>query len=319
MLGNFSKEFEFLNEFLKNSGKSVSDFLDKETVSVIISGTEIVGSNMLEGVSVFRVETDTDDTLHYRLQIDDGVVLERPVHICTGDMRTEGIQNIITEILVGNNSEVSFLSHCSFPKGDGFKHIANMNINIGDNSIVEYLDEHMHSANGNTNVVSNTSTVIGRESEFTNTFSLSKTRSGNLEVFMDVEVGDESTANMLSKIKASETDKVKIHEILKLKGEKSTGMAKSDIVALDNSTVEVLNEAYGIGRYSTGHVDCDEITKGDGVIVSTVPILKIFTDTAELTHEASIGRINKKQLENLLAKGLDEEEATDFIVRGILK
>ncbi len=317
--GNFSREFEYLTEFLKNSDKNVSDFLDKKTVSVIISGNEIIGSNSLDGVSISKIESSEEDVLHYRLEITDGVVLERPVHICTGDMRSTGVQKITTEIIVGDDSKVSFLSHCSFPKGDGFKHVANMMIKIGENSMVEYLDEHMHSMSGGTSVISDTKASVGKNSQFANTFSLSKTRSGDLEVNMDVEVLEFATANMLSKIKASQNDRVKIHEVLKLKGKNSTGMAKSDIVALDDSNVEVYNEAYGIGENSTGHVDCDEITKGNGVIVSTVPILKIFTDSAELTHEASIGRINKKQLENLLAKGLDEEEATDFIVKGILK
>jgi len=50
-----------------------------------------------------------------------------------------------------------------------------------------------------------------------------------------------------------------------------------------------------------------------------VPIIKVTNDKAELTHEASIGRVNKKELETLMARGLDEDEATDMIVRGMLK
>ena len=63
---------------------------------------------------------------------------------------------------------------------------------------------------------------------------------------------------------------------------------------------------------------CEEITKGEEVEVSTTPILKVRNDRSELTHEASIGRVNQKQLETLMAKGLTEEEATDFIIRGLI-
>jgi len=46
--------------------------------------------------------------------------------------------------------------------------------------------------------------------------------------------------------------------------------------------------------------------------------LKITNDLAELTHEASIGRVSEKQLETLMAKGLTEEEATELIIKGLL-
>ena len=38
-----------------------------------------------------------------------------------------------------------------------------------------------------------------------------------------------------------------------------------------------------------------------------------------ITHEAAIGSIDKKQVETLMARGLDESEAVDVIVRGILR
>jgi hypothetical protein len=40
---------------------------------------------------------------------------------------------------------------------------------------------------------------------------------------------------------------------------------------------------------------------------------------AKVTHEAAIGSIDKKQMQTLMARGLDEEEAVKIIVRGILR
>jgi Fe-S cluster assembly scaffold protein SufB len=42
-------------------------------------------------------------------------------------------------------------------------------------------------------------------------------------------------------------------------------------------------------------------------------------ESAKLTHEASIGKIDKKQLETLMAKGLTEDEATEVVVQGMLR
>jgi len=49
-----------------------------------------------------------------------------------------------------------------------------------------------------------------------------------------------------------------------------------------------------------------------------VPIVVVRDDRARVTHEAAIGSVNSKELETLMARGLDEEEAVDIIVRGLL-
>jgi Fe-S cluster assembly scaffold protein SufB len=42
-------------------------------------------------------------------------------------------------------------------------------------------------------------------------------------------------------------------------------------------------------------------------------------DRAQVTHEAAIGTVNHKELETLMARGLDEDDAVDLIVRGMLR
>jgi Fe-S cluster assembly scaffold protein SufB len=42
-------------------------------------------------------------------------------------------------------------------------------------------------------------------------------------------------------------------------------------------------------------------------------------DQAQVTHEAAIGTVNRKELESLLARGLDEDEAVDLIIRGMIR
>jgi len=39
---------------------------------------------------------------------------------------------------------------------------------------------------------------------------------------------------------------------------------------------------------------------------------------AKVTHEAAIGSIDKKQMQTLMARGLDKEEAVRVIVKGML-
>jgi Fe-S cluster assembly ATPase SufC len=49
-----------------------------------------------------------------------------------------------------------------------------------------------------------------------------------------------------------------------------------------------------------------------------IPQVIVGKDQAQITHGAAIGRVNKKELETLMARGLDEDAAVDVIVRGML-
>jgi len=49
------------------------------------------------------------------------------------------------------------------------------------------------------------------------------------------------------------------------------------------------------------------------------PRVVVCNDQAQVTHEAAIGTVNRKELETLLARGLDENEAVDLIIRGMIR
>ena len=69
---------------------------------------------------------------------------------------------------------------------------------------------------------------------------------------------------------------------------------------------------------SFGHIECDAIIMDNGVN-ETVPALRALHPDAQLTHEASIGKIANDQLIKLMSLGLTYDEAVDRIIRGFLK
>ena len=66
-----------------------------------------------------------------------------------------------------------------------------------------------------------------------------------------------------------------------------------------------------------GHLECKGLILGEGVI-HAIPELKADVEGVELSHEAAVGKIAQEEIEYLMARGLDEEEATSTIVRGFL-
>ncbi len=47
--------------------------------------------------------------------------------------------------------------------------------------------------------------------------------------------------------------------------------------------------------------------------------MEVSNDEARVTHEASVGKINQKELETLMTRGLDDEEATDLIIEAMMR
>lgn len=66
-----------------------------------------------------------------------------------------------------------------------------------------------------------------------------------------------------------------------------------------------------------GHIECRGLILKDGIIHAVPEIEGLVTGT-ELSHEAAVGKIARDEIEYLMARGLDEEEATATIIRGFL-
>jgi Fe-S cluster assembly scaffold protein SufB len=66
-----------------------------------------------------------------------------------------------------------------------------------------------------------------------------------------------------------------------------------------------------------GHLECKGLILKDGVIYA-IPEIEGSVVGTELSHEAAVGKLAKDEIEYLMARGLDEDEATATIIRGFL-
>ncbi len=312
----YEKEFEELvNIYEKNTNDK--SLRNPSIATIIINENRVVGLNSIEGMHISS-KVRGDGVVIINVEIDNNTKIPMPVHLCTGFLKKTGEQLLRFNYHIGNNVVVRFKSHCILTNVEKLHHHMISEMYIGKNSRVVYTDEHFHNENGGIFVETITNVKIDSNSYFESRFFETKTRVGRINVILDIELLHNAKAELESKIYGKEDDIIDIKEVLKLNGEHSSGIAKSTVVATDSTVAHVINEAYGNGAYSRGHIECNEVVKGPYVSVSTVPVLKVQNEKAELTHEASVGRISHDQLETLMAKGLTEEEATQLIVNGLL-
>jgi hypothetical protein len=140
-----------------------------------------------------------------------------------------------------------------------------------------------------------------------------------LDYDFEVFCQEKAVAELVVKAYGKGFDDIKVCEKIHLDGAGARGLAKSRLVLGDNARAEVKGETYGNAPYARGHVDCIELVNGTEVVAIAIPIVSVTDGRAKVTHEAAIGSIDKKQVETLMARGLDESEAVDVIVKGILK
>ncbi|MBW2591834.1 MAG: SufD family Fe-S cluster assembly protein [Deltaproteobacteria bacterium] len=65
------------------------------------------------------------------------------------------------------------------------------------------------------------------------------------------------------------------------------------------------------------HLECKGLILQDG-LMHAIPELRGYVPGVEMSHEAAVGKIDQREIEYLMARGLDEEEAVSTIVRGFL-
>ncbi|MCJ7615528.1 MAG: SufD family Fe-S cluster assembly protein [Desulfobacterales bacterium] len=65
------------------------------------------------------------------------------------------------------------------------------------------------------------------------------------------------------------------------------------------------------------HLECKGLIINDG-LMHAIPELQGYVPNVEMSHEAAVGKIDQREIEYLMARGLDEDEAVSTIVRGFL-
>lgn len=76
----------------------------------------------------------------------------------------------------------------------------------------------------------------------------------------------------------------------------------------------LVGEAEGV----KAHLECRGLILAERGFIHAIPELEARRAGAELSHEAAVGKIAPEEIEYLMARGLNEEEATATIVRGFL-
>lgn len=288
---------------------------DPSVARLVINKDKVVASNLVEGIEVFPEEIK--DGVKVKLIVKEGAILKKPVHLCFGVTSEIAIQNIIINADIKKNASVSLVAHCIFPVAKDVLHKMDAKIHVGENAHYSYFERHIHSAGGGVKVIPKTRVILEKGARFKTEFELIKGRVGFIDIDIETICAADSIMEMTARINGTDEDVIIIKETGFLEGENSKGVLTSRVALRNNAKAEIFNKLIATGAYCRGHVDCKEIVQ-DNASASATPIVEVKNSTAHVTHEASIGSVDSKQLETLLSRGLAEDAAVELIIQGLL-
>jgi len=308
-------DYEMMVDAYKDAGGD-DVFSDSDVAHIVLERDKVLGTNSVEGLEV-DVKKQKAGMVAVKVTILENYKISNPVHMCFGVLPEKGKQVIDMEVEVEKNASVEIMADCVFPNATEVVHEMEADIIVHEGGSYLYEENHFHGDDGGVKVLAKSNIELKKESEFKTIFNLRKGRIGEIEFDYESVVEDNAVLEMIARMQGYADDKIKIREAGDLVGKGSRGYLETKIALQDQAEAEVLNELTALADGAKGHVDCTEIIK-DEAIARAVPIVDVRDPGAKVTHEAAIGSVDSTQLQTLMARGLDEEDATDVIVQGML-
>lgn len=130
--------------------------------------------------------------------------------------------------------------------------------------------------------------------------------------------GEGSSANFMSVILAEKGSVVNTGSKVFLNGKNSSAELKHRGVSTGG---QIIQGGLMIGNAACrAHVDCSGmlLSSDPEAYIESIPGVRANSHEAQLSHEASIGKIAQDQVEYLMSRGFAEHEAISMIIRGFL-
>ena len=286
-----------------------------DVAHIEIHANEVLGLHLVPGLEMEAEERE--DGIRAVMTVEKNRKIDQPVQICFGLLDKYGKQKIDMKIRLEDGARVAVLASCTFPNAVDVLHTMDADIDLGKGAEYTYLERHVHGDEGGVKVVPRAKVRLAEGARFQTDFELIKGRVGRIDIDYEAECGKDSVLDMTARISGRDDDRIAINETAHLDGENAHGVLRTNIAVSDTARANIKNTLIASAPGARGHVDCKEIVQGNAV-ANAVPVVEVHHPKAHVTHEASIGSVDNKQLETLMSRGLDEDEATEMIIEGLL-
>lgn len=230
-------------------------------------------------------------------------------------MKSAEVQTVHNIIIAEEGAELHLITGCTSSIGrEKGTHFGITEIYVGKDALIS--NTMIHTWGENINVYPRSAARVGENGTFLSNY-VSLKPVGNVQMYPVADlVGKNSIARFNSVVLAPKGSHLDLGQRALLNGEGSSAELVSRMIT-SGGTVIARSHVAGVSENTKGHIECKGLILEDGVIHS-IPEVEGRLKNTELTHEAAVGKIARDEIEYLMARGLDEEEATATIIRGFL-
>lgn len=244
-----------------------------------------------------------------------GVKVEYPVQSCLF-IKGAGVgQNVHNLVVVEEGAELHIISGCAAAEGAAeAAHLGFSEFYVARGGRLTFT--MIHNWDEGVVVRPRSAGVVAEDGSFVNNYILLR-KVKDLTMYPTIALdGANAVARFNSVVVAPAGSHVDAGNRLLLNAPNTRG----EIIARTLTTGGTIINRGFIGGHAVpakGHLECKGLILAGGRI-HAIPELDADVDGVELSHEAAVGRIAREEIEYLMARGLDEDEATSTIVRGFL-
>ncbi|MBF0242480.1 MAG: SufD family Fe-S cluster assembly protein [Desulfamplus sp.] len=332
--GSDAKEFIRVGIDTDNSSRSAT-FIQKDSsiihCSKSLDGVEITGiAKALEQYSWLNdylwklIPHDKDEITRalnvkpdqggYFIGIKKGVKAQKPLQTCLHIAKEKFSQKVHNIVVVEEDAELHIIAGCSTSDHlNSGLHIGVSEFYVKKGATLKYT--MIHDWGENVYVRPKTAVHVEENGVFiSNYISLKPVGSIVANPITTLEKG--ATARINSILVAGKGTYMDMGSIVQLNG----AGARAEIISraiVAGGTIISRGHLMGNEAGVKGHLECKGLILKDGLL-HAIPELSGHTPGVEMSHEAAVGKIDKREIEYLMARGLDEQEAISTIVRGFL-
>ena len=264
----------------------------------------------------YTAQAEIDFNNGYFVRVEAGVKATFPVQACLY-IGKEGIaQNVHNMIIVEEGSELHLITGCTTaPHLEKGLHIGVSEIYVKKGATLTSTMIH----NWGEEVVVRPRTVVMVEEGATfmsNYVCMKPVRSVQMYPVVRL-LGKNAVTRLNSILVATRGSEMDVGGSVSLE---ATG-TRAEIISRTISTggnIIARGQLIGYEPGVKAHLECNGLMLSEEGSIRAIPELDARVAGVEMSHEAAVGKISQEQIEYLMARGLNEEDATALIVRGFL-
>jgi len=227
---------------------------------------------------------------------------------------------VYNTFIVGEGADVTIIAgcgiHCGGKESEGHSGIHEFQIKAG--AKVKYVEKHIALGEGTGRRILNPTTKVYMAENAQVEMEL--TQLGGVDEakrFNEAKIGAGSVLLITERVMTDGDQVAESRNEVELVGTDSKTNIVSRSVIKGNSSQDFYVNLTAFAK-CYGHIECDAIIMDNGSN-QTIPALRALHPDAEMTHEASIGKIANDQLMKLMSLGLDYDAAVNRIIQGFLR